>query len=795
MVVNSSNLKREKIGLRAEFKDPSQAKARTFEKCDQQSLARQVVKIAEEYRRYSKDDDLKEIYQAYEYAREKHKGQKRANGQPYIIHPIAVAAILLEIEVDKDTLKAAFLHDVVEDCDVTLDDIAEHFGDATAKLVDGVTKLSKLAYSSKEELQAQNFRKMFLAMAKDIRVVLIKLADRLHNMRTMSFKEPHKQVEKSRETLDIYAPLAHRLGIYKIKWELEDLCLRFLESEAYYELVGAIAQKRSLRESFLENIVIQLTEAINSLGLRAEIEGRPKHFYSIYRKMKSQNKGIDEIYDLFATRIIVPSVADCYAVLGLVHELYKPMPGRFKDYIAMPKPNMYQSLHSTVIGPNGVPFEVQIRTFDMHRTAEYGIAAHWRYKEGKSDKPANAAIESKLTWLRQLLEWQKDMSGPDEFMESLRQGLIEDEVFVFTPRGEVKPLPMGANPIDFAYAIHSDVGHHMSGAKVNGRQVPLNYVLANGDIVEIITTEKMNGPSLDWLKIVKSSNAKSKIRAWHKKSQREDNIHRGKHDLEEEIKKQGFEPGKLLQKQFYEPIVKRYSFSSIEDIYAAIGYRGISVNRIYPALRDRYLISLSDEERSKLGYRLNPNGQIVKLAKGGIQVEDLKSGERKEHREPKRKSSSCGVDVVGLDNALVKLANCCSPVKGDPIIGFITRGSGVTVHRTSCSNIRRLLELANRSEKDAERAARLIDVYWSGDEDISFDVRISIICYDRPGLFAEVSNAIAEERVTIISGQLNSAKDVTASLDLTIKVNAHRQLDRIVGRIKTIDGVISVRRV
>ena len=781
--------------MRAPLEQEQHASASKLEPSDDMSLARKVVKIAEAYRAYSKDDDVKPIYQAYEFAREKHKKQKRANGQPYIIHPIAVAEILLEIEVDKETLKAAFLHDVVEDCDVCEAEVEAHFGTATAMLVDGVTKLTKLAYSSKEELQAQNFRKMFLAMAKDIRVVLIKLADRLHNMRTMRFKEPAKQREKARETLDIYAPLAHRLGIYKIKWELEDLCLRYLEPDAYYELVGAIQQKRSIRESFMENIVIQLTEAINELGLKAEVEGRPKHFYSIYRKMKAQGKGIDEIYDLFATRIIVPSVADCYAVLGLVHELYKPMPGRFKDYIAMPKANLYQSLHSTVIGPNGVPFEVQIRTFDMHRTAEYGIAAHWRYKEGKSDRGANDAIESKLTWLRQLLEWQKEMSGPDEFMETLREGLIEDEVFVFTPKGEVKSLPMGANPIDFAYAIHSDVGHHMSGAKVNGRQVPLNYDLKNGDIVEIITTEKMHGPSLDWLKIVKSSNAKSKIRAWHKKSQRDENVIRGRHDLEEEIRKQGFETGKLLQKQFYEPIVKRYSFSTLEDIYAAIGYRGLSVKRVFPALRDKYLSSLTDEERAKLGYRLNPNGLIVKLSKSSLQVDDLKSGTATIKARPRRKKSDCGVEVKGLDNALVKLANCCKPVQGDPINGFVTRGSGVTVHRTSCTNIRRLLEIANRSDRDAERAARLIDVYWSGDEEMSYDVEITVICYDRPGLFAEISNAIAEERVPIISGQLNSAKGVTASLSLVLRVTTHSQLDKIFGRIKTIDGVITVRRV
>ncbi len=779
----------------AKDETPIAAEKKPPEDTSDAALLEKVEAIIEAYRQYSQDEDTDIIMDAYQFAKEAHKTQKRANGAPYIIHPIAVVEILIEIEVDKETLMAGFLHDVVEDCDVCLEDLEERYGPVVAKLVDGVTKLSKLAYSSKEELQAQNFRKMFLAMAKDIRVVLIKLADRLHNMRTMGFKEPKKQKETARETLDIYAPLAHRLGIYKIKWELEDLCLRYLDPDAYYELVGAIAQKRSMREAFLENIVIVLNHAISDMGIRAEIEGRPKHFYSIYRKMKTQDKTLDEIYDLFATRIIVPSVADCYAVLGLVHEIYKPMPGRFKDYIAMPKANMYQSLHSTVIGPRGVPFEVQIRTFDMHRTAEYGIAAHWRYKEGA--KSSGEPIEAKLTWLRQLLEWQKDMSEPSEIMESLREGLIEDEVFVFTPKGEVKSLPMGANPIDFAYYIHSEVGHHMSGAKVNGRQVPLNHELQNGDIVEIITSEKMTGPSLDWLKIVKSSNAKSKIRSWFKKSQREENLARGKHELETEIKKHDFEPKKLLKKEFYQPLVERYSFSTMDDVYAAIGHGGLSINRVLFSLRDSYLKTLTDEERAKLGYRLNPNGQIVKVQKGQLQLDDLKDQTHHQlHETPfqQRKSSKSGVEVKGIDNALVKLANCCKPVQGDPIIGFVTRGNGVTVHRTSCTNIRRILELADRSPKDAERAARLIDVYWTGDDSVSYNVELKIICYDRRGLFAEISNAISEEKVPILSGSMKSANDLTASLDLEVRVEEQAQLDRLIGRIKTIEDVITVRR-
>ncbi|NCC75529.1 MAG: bifunctional (p)ppGpp synthetase/guanosine-3',5'-bis(diphosphate) 3'-pyrophosphohydrolase, partial [Clostridia bacterium] len=572
-------------------------------------ILQRIIRLYEEY---SGQHDGQRIVEAYEFARTAHEQQRRVTGEPYIIHPLATAEILTELEVDADTLIAALLHDTIEDTGISYGELAERFGEDVASLVDGVTKLGRIPYSSKEEIQAENFRKMFLAMAKDIRVVLIKLADRLHNMRTMKHMTPEKQLEKARETLDIYAPLAHRLGIYKVKWELEDLCLRYIDRNAYYELVGAISQKRSEREQYLEDVVVQLQSKIREMGIEADIEGRPKHFYSIYRKMKSQGKELEQIYDLFATRIIVNTVADCYAVLGLVHELYKPMPGRFKDYIAMPKPNMYQSLHTTVIGPKGIPFEVQIRTLAMHRTAEYGIAAHWRYKEGAPKTTGNSDnFEGKMTWLRQLLEWQKDMRDAGEFMETLKSGLVADEVFVFTPKGEVRSLPAGSCPIDFAYNIHSGIGNRMYGAKVNGRIVPLTYELKNGDIVEVLTSEKVHGPSRDWLKIVKSTSARNKISQWFKKEMREENVLRGKEIVEREIKKTGFAHAQLLKPDFLEALYRRYTLSTLDDLYAAIGYGGLSAGKIVPRLRDEYIRSLPEDERIRLGYRISPSGQVV----------------------------------------------------------------------------------------------------------------------------------------------------------------------------------------
>ncbi|NLV48220.1 MAG: bifunctional (p)ppGpp synthetase/guanosine-3',5'-bis(diphosphate) 3'-pyrophosphohydrolase [Clostridiaceae bacterium] len=761
----------------------------------ERSNQRILDQILERYVSYSGGNQGEKIVRAYQFAMEAHGQQQRATGEPYIIHPLAVAAILIDLEVDEDTLAAALLHDTVEDTGKTVEEIREQFGDDVAALVDGVTKLSRIPYSSKEEIQAENFRKMFLAMAKDIRVVLIKLADRLHNMRTLRNMRPEKQAEKARETLDIYAPLAHRLGIYKIKWELEDLCLRYIDRDAYYELVGAIAQKRSEREKYLEEIVIQLQIKIREMGIKSEIEGRPKHFYSIYRKMKQQQKSLDQIYDLFAARIIVKTVSDCYAVLGLVHELYKPMPGRFKDYIAMPKPNMYQSLHTTVIGPRGIPFEIQIRTESMHRTAEYGIAAHWRYKETAKPSQPEDSFDSKLAWLRQLLEWQKDMRDAGEFMESLKNGLVADEVFVFTPKGDVRSLPAGSVPIDFAYSIHSGVGNRMYGAKVNGRMVPLTYELQNGDIVDILTSDKVHGPSRDWLKIVKSTSARTKISQWFKKEMRQENIDRGREIVDREIKKTGFTSGQLQKSEFIHSILRRYTMNSMDDVYAAVGYGGLSAGRIVSNLRDAYIRSLPDDERMKLGYRVTSSNQVIYSPQTSALVDDKVQAEQKKAKQHGREQSDHGVIVKGIDNCLVRLSRCCSPVPGDPIIGYVTRGKGVAVHRTDCPNIRHLLQVSGDSAADAEKASRLIDVAWGRENrDTTYQVTLKILAHDRRHLLAEVSNAIADEKVSIISGQMMAMKDVTATLTMTIEVNSQSQYDRVLGRIKAIRDVIDVKR-
>ncbi len=761
-------------------------------------ISEEMKAVITKFCAYSSCAHADKLIKAYDFALKAHGDQKRANGIPYITHPISTTEILTELEVDEDTLVAALLHDTVEDTKVTIDEIKELFGEDIAALVDGVTKLSRIPYSSKEEVQAENFRKMFLAMAKDIRVVLIKLADRLHNMRTIGSMPSDKQIEKAKETLDIYAPLAHRLGIYRIKWELEDLCLRYLDKDSFYQLVGAISQKRSDREQYLDQVIAELKERINRMGISCSIEGRPKHFYSIYRKMQKQGKLLDQIYDLFATRIIVDTVSDCYSVLGLVHEMYRPMPGRFKDYIAMPKPNMYQSLHTTVIGPKGIPFEVQIRTMMMHRTAEYGIAAHWRYKE---DSPANKTddgFDGKLAWLRQLLDWQKDMRDAGEFMENLRSGLVADEVFVFTPKGDVISLPAGSVPIDFAYTIHSGIGNAMYGAKVNGRIVPLTYSLKNGDIVEILTSDKVHGPSRDWLKIVKSASARSKINQWFKKEMRDENIMRGREIFEREVKKTGFAVHILTKQEFLEPILRKYTLQSVEDLYSAIGYGGISAGKIIPKLRDEYIRSLPEADRTKLGYRVNSSGYVVfSPVSSALTGQDVNGAETVPAKKTKksRPSGNHGIIVPGIENCLVNLSRCCSPVPGDKIIGYITRGRGVAVHRTDCSNIRNILATSGSSPKDAERASRLIDVHWDADKSASgFQVELTILAHDRRNLLADVSNALAEEKVSIISGNMSSLKDVTATLTLTIELTSHDQYERIVGRLKAIRDVFEVRR-
>ena len=757
--------------------------------------------ILQRYKDYSDKDDSERLRKAFVFAYKAHGDQLRKTGEPYIIHPLAVTEILTELEAESDTLVAALLHDTVEDTPVSLALIAELFGDEVAALVDGVTKLGRIPYSSKEEIQAENMRKMFLAMAKDIRVVLIKLADRLHNMRTMKHQSPEKQIEKALETKDIYAPLAHRLGIYKIKWELEDLCLRYLDKEAYYELVGTISQKRSEREEFLAEVVSELQSRITAMGIEAEIEGRPKQFYSIYNKMKKQGKNLDQIFDLFACRIIVRTVSDCYAVLGLVHEMYYPMPGRFKDYIAMPKPNMYQSLHTTVIGKKGIPFEVQIRTLAMHRTAEYGIAAHWKYKEGASGTDNSPdSIDNKLSWLRQLLDWQGDSKDASEFMDSLRNGLVAEEVFVFTPKGDVISLPAHSVPIDFAYNIHSGVGNRMYGAKVNGRIVPLTYELQNGDIVEILASEKVHGPSRDWLKIVKSPSARSKINQWFKKEMREENIIHGRDIIERDIKKSGFSAAQLIRHEPLEIVLRKYSFSSADDMYAAVGYGGIQASKIIGRLKDEYIRSLPEDERFALGYRISGGGQVVysPVPTNLTEEKNIHNGRQVQKIKPvrtKKQNNQSGVVVEGIDNCLLHLSRCCSPVPGDQIIGYITRGNGVGVHRMDCSNIRNILKNSGESPKDAEKASRLINVHWEDRGELdSYKVEINILAHDRRHLLADISNAIAEEKVSIISAQIQSLKDLTANFNMTIEIRSQMQYERVVNRLKSINDVIEVRR-
>ena len=758
--------------------------------------------IIRRYKSYSDKDDSEKLRRAFAFAIKAHGLQLRRTGEPYIIHPLATTEILTELEMDTDTLAASLLHDTVEDTAVSLSLISELFGEDVSLLVDGVTKLGRIPYSSKEEIQAENMRKMFLAMAKDIRVVLIKLADRLHNMRTMKHLPPEKQMEKARETKDIYAPLAHRLGIYKIKWELEDLCLRYLDKDAYYELVGSISQKRSEREEFLSEVISNLQKRISEMGIDAEIEGRPKHFYSIYNNMKTQGKNLDQIFDLFACRIVVSTVSDCYAVLGLVHDLYYPMPGRFKDYIAMPKPNMYQSLHTTVIGKKGLPFEVQIRTFAMHRTAEYGIAAHWKYKEGipADSRISTDSIDNKLSWLRQLLDWQGESKDAGEFLDTLKNGLIAEEVFVFTPKGDVISLPAHSVPIDFAYNIHSGVGNRMYGAKVNGRIVPLTYELQNGDIVEILASEKVHGPSRDWLKIVKSTSARSKINQWFKKEMREENVAHGREVMERDIKKSGFTLAQLMKNDFVENVLRKHSFTTLDDMYAAIGYGGIASSKVIGKLKDEYIKSLPDDERFALGYRVTGGGQVVYSPLPTGITEDnaiisTKALPKSKTVRKNRKINESGVVVQGIENCLVHLSRCCSPVPGDPIIGFVTRGNGVGVHRTDCSNIRNILKNSGDTAKDAEKASRLIDVYWDqrGEQD-SYQVEISILAHDRRHLLADISNAISEEKVSIITATLQAMKDVTANFNMTIEVKNQSQYDRVVGRLKAIRDVIEVRR-
>lgn len=707
---------------------------------------------------YNPKMDFDKLTRAYELDKRAHEGQLRNTGEPYIIHPIAVAQILADLELDCDSLVGALLHDVVEDTDYTIADVTREFGDSVGIIVDGVTKLSKIQYTTKEEQQIENLRKMFLAMAKDVRVILIKLADRLHNMRTLKYMSEDKQREKARETLEVYAALAHRLGMSKIKWELEDLSLRYLDPVAYREIAESISQKRKEREKYIDDIIETFRQKLAELGIHAQLMGRAKHFYSIFRKMYTQNKSIDEIYDLFAVRAIVDSVKDCYAVLGMVHELYYPIPGRFKDYIAMPKPNMYQSLHTTVMGPNGIPFEVQIRTQEMHKVAEFGIAAHWKYKEGVSGK---TDMDEKLAWIGKILEIQNETVDSDDFMRTLKIDLFADEVFVFTPKGDVINLPAGSTPIDFAFAIHSAVGCRMAGVRVNGKIATLEYNLQNGDIVEVMTSSAVHGPSRDWLKICKTSQARTKINQWFKKEGREENILRGNEIVERELKHIGMTSAQLLKPEWIDLILKKYGLHTMDDMYAAIGYGGITVNKIMSRLKEEY--RLAHKNDATLQKPVTP--------------------------QKKRKNTSNGIVVEGIDNCLARLSRCCNPVPGDPIVGYITRGRGVSVHRTDCPNIK-------AEEKNSADAGRLIPVYWKDEYTgkSSYLTEIQIMAYDRQGLLAQITNVLYDMKILINSVHTKTTKEQIAIMNITIEITSKEQLEQVVKKLSRLGGVFEVTR-
>lgn len=705
------------------------------------------------------------VRQAYELAAEAHSAQVRKSGEPYIIHPIGVVGILVGLQMDDKTLAAAFLHDVVEDTDYTLEDIKERFGVVVANLVDGVTKLGKIEYISKEDRQIENYRKMFLAMARDIRVVLIKLADRLHNMRTMKYMPVYKQQSISRETLEIYAPLAHRLGIYTIKWELEDLAFRYMEPEIYYNLVEQVKIKRRERENMINEAMDTLKDAVEKAGIRCEIQGRPKNFYSIHKKMLRDHKELSEIYDLLAIRVLVDTVKDCYGTLGIVHSMWRPIPGRFKDYVAVPKSNMYQSLHTTVLSSAGQPLEIQIRTFEMHRISEYGIAAHWRYKEsGGSKAPCgDKGFDAKLSWLRQLLEWHKDMNDSRDFVNTVKMDIFADEVFVFTPRGDVIDLPVSSVPIDFAYRIHTDVGNRCVGAKVNGRIVPLDYRLKNGDIVEVITSKQSNGPSRDWINIVGSNDTRNKIKNWFKKERREENIVKGREMLEREVKRLGYEPRLMMTPEKLRLVGGKLRIDSDENLLATLGYGGVTLNTVISKLVDVY----------KKEQKLDTNKDLAQVL---AELKPRKSMAKASH----------GILVKGEEGIMVKLARCCSPIPGDKVIGYITRGNGVSVHRADCPNV-----LTNNPEEQS----RLIEVSWDVGINDVYKVNIIVTGQDRPGLMIDVMNATSETKINIFSLSCHTDKNKIAHMHMGLDITSIDQLEFFMNRIRRMKGVYSVERV
>lgn len=719
--------------------------------------------------KYHPSTDTRLVEKAYKTAYKAHEGQKRKSGEPYIIHPVSVAIILAELELDKETIVAGLLHDVVEDTVMTTEDIVREFGEEVSLLVDGVTKLTQLSYEhDKVEIQAENLRKMFLAMAKDIRVILIKLADRLHNMRTMQYQPLEKQIEKSRETMEIYAPIAHRLGISKIKIELDDLSLKYLKADVYKDLVEKIEIKKSSREQFIQEIVDDVKNNIEHAGLKAKIDGRVKHFFSIYRKMVNQDKTLDQIYDLFAVRIIVDTVKDCYAALGVIHEMYKPIPGRFKDYIAMPKPNMYQSLHTTLIGPSGLPFEIQIRTFEMHKTAEYGIAAHWKYKENAEGKNSEETEEAKLSWLKQILEWQRDMSDNREFMSLLKSDLdlYSENIFCFTPSGDVKNLPHGSTPIDFAYSIHSAVGNKMVGARVNGKMVPIDYQIQNGDRIEVITSQNSKGPSRDWLNIVKSTQAKNKINQWFRSELKEDNIARGKELLDKYCKSKSIVLSDLVKAEFTEKVMRKYGFRDWESVLAAIGHGGLKEGQVINKLFEEY----------------------EKKHKKEITDEEILEAVSEAKEKPVVSKSKGGITVKGIHDVAVRFSKCCSPVPGDEIVGFITRGRGVSIHRTDCINILNMPEI--------ERA-RLIEAEWQKPDKSNSEkymAEIKIYANNRTGILSDLSKITTERQIDVTSMNVRTSKQGLATISMAFEIRSIDELNRLVDKMRKVESIIDIER-
>ena len=702
------------------------------------------------------------IMKAYNYAVEHHGEQKRRSGEPYIIHPLNVAYILAGVGLDEATICAALLHDVVEDTDATDADLRKEFGDEIADMVAGVTKLETMQFTTVEEQQVEDYRKMFLAMGKDIRVIILKIADRLHNMRTLKYLKRDRQIANAKETMEIYAPLANRLGLYSMKWELEDLSFKYLYPEEYHELVEGINKKREERLKFIEKIMADIRVQLKKQHIDAEVTGRAKHLYSIYRKMKRDNKTLDQIYDLFALRILVNSIKDCYAALGVVHEMYSPMPGRFKDYIAVPKPNMYQSIHTTLLGDKGTPFEVQIRTWDMHRIAEYGIAAHWAYKEASyfGKKQSVKVEEDKLAWLRESLEWQKDMQDPQEFLATLKTELFEDEVYVFTPKGAIKILPRNATPIDFAYSIHEEIGNHMTGCKVNSKMMPIITPLKSGDIIEIITSDNSKGPSRDWLKFVKSTKAKNKINGWFKKAEKSENIEKGKDLIEKEIKRIGMSHVELFKQEYIDAMLDRYKYKNLEDMYAAVGFGANSAVKVIARMLQEYRKEHQEE---------NVEEKIEELRK---------------QKESKQKPSSSGVVVEGIDNCLVKLSKCCNPLPGDEIIGYITKGRGVSVHRKDCVNVKDLLTEENR----------IIDVKWYEEAKENYNVTLEVLANDRKGLLVDILNTVKETKANLMGVSTKTTKERIAIMDIDLEVENIEELNKVIRNIKKVDSVYEVRR-